>query len=157
MSLSLLIFPLCDSTDMLGTYRPEMSMALRLRLNETVEELEKLRETNLELDLKVESQANELTVAKSDCEWFCRVSLYFFTVTDLIVFETVNLVSKDQTDILKSLRASVSVEKEGLVQEVGRLKESLKVMEDRAKMQMNQVSFPFQCQHFGSLTKFGLV
>jgi protein HOOK3 len=41
-------------------------MALRKRLNETVEELETLRREHAALDVKFESQVKELTVAKSN-------------------------------------------------------------------------------------------
>ncbi|ORY88555.1 HOOK protein-domain-containing protein [Leucosporidium creatinivorum] len=97
---------------------PEAAMALRQRLNETVDELEALRRTHAELDVKFESQSSELTVAKSD----------------------LTLVNKDQLDILKSLRASVSVEKEALSKEVERLRVSLQSAEDKNTMQMSQVN-----------------
>lgn len=41
-------------------------MALRMRLNETVEEFEKLRREHTELDVKCEAISKELTIAKSD-------------------------------------------------------------------------------------------
>lgn len=53
--------------------RPEAAMALRRRLNETVDELAKLKETHTALDVKYDSQTNELTIAKSDCA--CRFAL----------------------------------------------------------------------------------
>lgn len=45
---------------------PEAALALRQRLNETVDELEKVRREHAELDVKLVSQERELTVAKSD-------------------------------------------------------------------------------------------
>lgn len=41
-------------------------MALRMRLNETVDEFEKLRREHTELDVKHEAVSKELTIAKSD-------------------------------------------------------------------------------------------
>ncbi|KAI5474231.1 protein-nucleus import-related protein [Pseudohyphozyma bogoriensis] len=97
---------------------PEATIALRMRLNETVEELDALRKENAGLDVKFTKQNKELTIAKSD----------------------LNLVNKDQLDILKSLRASVSVEKDALTEEVERLRASLQAAEDKVKMQMSQVN-----------------
>lgn len=51
----------------------------------------------------------------------------------------VNLVNKDQLDILRSLRTSVSVEKDALAKELERVKVSLQLADDKAKMQMSQV------------------
>lgn len=62
--------------------------------------------------------------------------------TDAFV-TTVNLVNKDQVDILKSLRASVSVEKDALAKEVERLRASAQAADDKSKMQMSQVRFPY--------------
>ena len=41
---------------------------MRQRLNETVDELDKLRKDHAELEVKFESMSKELTIAKSDCE-----------------------------------------------------------------------------------------
>jgi protein HOOK3 len=46
----------------------EAAIALRQRLNETVEELDGLKKTNAELEVKFEAQSKELTIAKSDCQ-----------------------------------------------------------------------------------------
>ena len=46
--------------------RPEVAMALRQRLNETVEELDALRREHAELDVKVDGQCRKLVVAKAD-------------------------------------------------------------------------------------------
>lgn len=51
-----------------------------------------------------------------------------------------NLVNLDQRDILKSLRASVSKEKEGLAMDLERMRLSLKKAEDKVGMQIDQVS-----------------
>ena len=45
----------------------EAAIALRQRLNETVDELDKLRNEHTELEVKFESMSKELTIAKSDC------------------------------------------------------------------------------------------
>ncbi len=46
--------------------RPEAAIALRQRLNETVDELDKLNKELSELHVKFDSQSKELTIAKSD-------------------------------------------------------------------------------------------
>ncbi|GAA5976900.1 hypothetical protein JCM5350_007285 [Sporobolomyces pararoseus] len=97
---------------------PEVAIALRQRLNETVEDLEKARKQLAEIELNFESQQRELTIAKSD----------------------LNLVNKDQLEILHSLRASVSVEKEALVAELDRTKESLKLAEEKSKAHREEVN-----------------
>lgn len=48
--------------------RPEATIALRQRLNETVTELEKLKAEYAELTVSQEQLSNELTTAKSDRE-----------------------------------------------------------------------------------------
>lgn len=50
------------------------------------------------------------------------------------------LVNKDQVDILRTLRASVEVEKQDLDKTVTRLREELKTAEDRNTMFMQQVN-----------------
>jgi predicted nuclease with TOPRIM domain len=44
----------------------EAAIALRQRLNETVDELDALRKEHAELDVKFDAQSKELTIAKSD-------------------------------------------------------------------------------------------
>ena len=48
--------------------RPEAAIALRQRLNETVDQLDALRKEHTELEVKFEAQSKELTIAKSDRE-----------------------------------------------------------------------------------------
>lgn len=48
--------------------RAEAAIALRQRLNETVEEVDALRKAHTELEVKFETQSKELTIAKSDRE-----------------------------------------------------------------------------------------
>jgi hypothetical protein len=55
----------------------------------------------------------------------------------------VNLVNADQVDILRSLRASVSVEKDSLVADFDRLQKALRDGEEKARTQAEQVRFPF--------------
>lgn len=50
-----------------------------------------------------------------------------------------NLVNKDQLEILESLRASVSVEQDKLAEELARARESLKVAEDKAKSHRDEI------------------
>ncbi|KAF7796540.1 hypothetical protein EIP86_007720 [Pleurotus ostreatoroseus] len=97
---------------------PEAAIALRQRLNETVDELDKLRKELAELQVKFDSQSKELTIAKSD----------------------LNLVHKDQLDILASLRESVNEDKAGLEAEVQRLLEQVKDLSDKNKMQLEQIN-----------------
>ena len=53
--------------------RAEAAIALRQRLNETVEQFEKLRMEHTELEVKFSSLDRELTIAKSDrmCLFSC--------------------------------------------------------------------------------------
>lgn len=44
----------------------EAAIALRQRLNETVDQLDALRESHTELEVKYDAQNKELTIAKSD-------------------------------------------------------------------------------------------
>ncbi|KAK0553313.1 hypothetical protein OC846_002556 [Tilletia horrida] len=97
---------------------PEAAFALRKRLNETVEELDMVRKELQELEVKHEQLSRELTIAKSD----------------------LTLVNKDQVDILRTLRASVEVEKQDLDKTVTRLREELKTAEERNTMFMQQVN-----------------
>ncbi|BGP29212.1 hypothetical protein JCM10296v2_000950 [Rhodotorula toruloides] len=97
---------------------PEAALALRQRLNETVDELEKVRREHAELDVKLVSQERELTVAKSD----------------------LNLVNKDQLEILHSLRASVSSEKSALEAEVDKLKKTVWDMEEKSRVHAAEVN-----------------
>lgn len=46
----------------------EAAIALRQRLNETVDQLDELRHQHAELEVKFESQSRELTIVKSDRE-----------------------------------------------------------------------------------------
>ena len=46
--------------------RAEAAIALRQRLNETVDELDNLRKEHAELEVKFEAMSKELTIAKSD-------------------------------------------------------------------------------------------
>ncbi|EGU12783.1 hypothetical protein RTG_00801 [Rhodotorula toruloides ATCC 204091] len=97
---------------------PEAALALRQRLNETVDELEKVRREHAELDVKLISQERELTVANA----------------------TVNLVNKDQLEILHSLRASVSSEKSALEAEVDKLKKTVRDMEEKSRAHVAEVN-----------------
>ncbi|KAI1790752.1 HOOK-domain-containing protein [Ganoderma leucocontextum] len=96
----------------------EAAIALRQRLNETVDELDKLRQDHTELEVKFEAMNKELTVAKSD----------------------LTLVNRDQLDILKTLRESVDEDKAELEAEVERLRTLIKELSDKNKMQLEQVN-----------------
>ncbi|KAH8102872.1 HOOK-domain-containing protein [Cristinia sonorae] len=96
----------------------EAAIALRQRLNETVEQLDALRKEHAELEVKFDAQFKDLTIAKSD----------------------LNLVNKDQLEILATLRESVNEDKAGLETEVQRLLDQIKDLADKNKMQLEQIN-----------------
>ncbi|EIM82519.1 HOOK-domain-containing protein [Stereum hirsutum FP-91666 SS1] len=96
----------------------EAAIALRQRLNETVDQLDTLRKDHTELEVKFDSQAKELTIAKSD----------------------LNLVNKDQLEILSSLRESVNEDKTGLESELERMRKQLAELGEKNKMQLEQIN-----------------
>lgn len=95
----------------------EVSIALRQRLNETIEELEKLKVEHTELTLSFEQVNQELILVKSD----------------------LNLIGKDQLEMLSSLRDSVSTEKVVLTNEIDRLKKEQGNLRDQIAMKTEQV------------------
>ncbi|KAI5124070.1 hypothetical protein M0805_003897 [Coniferiporia weirii] len=96
----------------------EAAIALRQRLNETVDELDALRKEHAELEVMFESQSKELTIAKSD----------------------LTLVNKDQLEILASLRDSVNEDKAGLEADARNLQTQIKELSDKNKMQLEQIN-----------------
>ncbi|KAI0948399.1 hypothetical protein AcV7_009155 [Taiwanofungus camphoratus] len=96
----------------------EAAIALRQRLNETVDQLDALRKEHTELEVKFDSMSKELTIAKSD----------------------LNLVNKDQLEILATLRESVNEDKAGLETEVQQLQNQIKELSDKNKMQLEQIN-----------------
>ncbi|KAH7927726.1 HOOK-domain-containing protein [Leucogyrophana mollusca] len=96
----------------------EAAIALRQRLNETVDQLDSLRKEHAELEVTFETQSKALTVAKSD----------------------LNLVNKDQLDILATLRESVNEDKAGLEADVDRLKSQIKELNEKNRMQLEQIN-----------------
>ncbi|CAG8687283.1 15541_t:CDS:2, partial [Acaulospora colombiana] len=96
----------------------EAAIALRQRLNETVDELDKLKKEHNELEIKFEQVNKELTIAKSD----------------------LNLVNKDQVEILHSLRETLNQDKEALESEVNTLRGQLTEVSDKNKMLLEQVN-----------------
>ncbi|KAK0210396.1 HOOK-domain-containing protein [Desarmillaria ectypa] len=96
----------------------EAAIALRQTLNETVEQLDALRREFAELEVKLETQSRELTIAKSD----------------------LTLVNKDQLDILATLRDSVNEDKVALEADVERLQKQNKELADKNRMQLEQVN-----------------
>ncbi|CAE6375269.1 unnamed protein product [Rhizoctonia solani] len=97
---------------------PEAAIALRQRLNETIDQLDTLRKEHAELQVKFETQSRDLTIAKSD----------------------LNLVNKDQLEILATLRESVNEDKAALESEADRLKIQIIELKDKNKMQLEQVN-----------------
>lgn len=102
-----------------------------------MEQLDALRNEHTELGVAFETQKRELTIAKSDCK-----PLGISGVTPLFdpVSFTVNLVNKDQLDILASLRESVNEDKAGMAADMNRLKNQIKELSDKNKMQLEQVN-----------------
>ncbi|KIS66560.1 uncharacterized protein UMAG_11790 [Mycosarcoma maydis] len=96
----------------------EAAYALRLRLNQLVEELDEAKRRLTELEVHNEQIARELTVAKSD----------------------LSLVNKDQVDILHSLRASMDADKDELEAHVKKLKAEVASVSEQNRMYMAQVN-----------------
>ncbi|KAJ3482501.1 hypothetical protein NLI96_g6943 [Meripilus lineatus] len=96
----------------------EAAIALRQRLNETVDQLDALRESHTELEVKYDAQNKELTIAKSD----------------------LTLVNRDQLDILATLRESVNEDKAALETEVQELQTQVKDLSEKNKMQLEQIN-----------------
>ncbi|KIK63774.1 hypothetical protein GYMLUDRAFT_57431 [Collybiopsis luxurians FD-317 M1] len=101
-----------------GTLSAEAAIALRQRLNESVDQLDVLRKEHTELEVRFETQSKELTIAKSD----------------------LTLVNKDQLDILASLRESVNEDKAGLEADIERLQRQNKELAEKNRMQLEQVN-----------------
>ncbi|KAG1790935.1 HOOK-domain-containing protein [Suillus plorans] len=97
---------------------PEAAIALRQRLNETVDQLDSLRKEHAELEVAFETQKRELTIAKSN----------------------LNLVNKDQVDILASLRESLKEDKAGMEADMNRLKNQIRELNEKNKMLLEQVN-----------------
>ncbi|EGG03534.1 uncharacterized protein MELLADRAFT_90125 [Melampsora larici-populina 98AG31] len=113
---------------------PEASIALRFRLNETVDELERLKVEHTELTVAHEQVSNELTTAKSDLLKLMQMILKYTSRKSIV-----HLVGKDQIEILSSLRESISTEKIGLMNEVERLKNEINLLRDSLKMKTDQI------------------
>lgn len=100
-----------------------------------MEQLDTLRSAHTELEVKFQSQSKELTIAKSDRR-HSPLSMY----TKLIHLFAVNLVNKDQLDILATLRESVNEDKVSLEAEKEKLKNQIKELSDKNRMQLEQVN-----------------
>ncbi|GAC95383.1 hypothetical protein PHSY_002958 [Pseudozyma hubeiensis SY62] len=96
----------------------EAAYALRLRLNQVVDELDEAKRRATQLEVENEEVARELTIAKSD----------------------LSLVNKDQVDILHSLRASMDVDKDELEANVKKLKTEVASVSEQNRMYMAQVN-----------------
>jgi protein HOOK3 len=102
-----------------------------------VDQLDALRKEHTELEVAFETQKKELTVAKSDRKPLSSSGV--LPLFDSSCF-TVNLVNKDQLDILASLRESVNEDKAGMEVDMNRLKNQIKELSDKNKMQLEQVN-----------------
>jgi protein HOOK3 len=116
-------------------YSAEAAIALRQRLNETVEQLEDLRKVHAELEVKSDTLDKELTIAKSNRE--CSPDQIIIFLNSRL---QVNLVNKDQLDILASLRESVNEDKAELEADVEKLKKANKELNEKNRMQLEQVN-----------------
>lgn len=96
----------------------EANYALRLRLNETVDELDLMKKELSRVKVDYEQAAREVNIAKSD----------------------LNLVGRDKLEILQELRASVSGEKENMERQVQQLQEKLKAKEEQERMSISQIN-----------------
>ncbi|KAF7322701.1 hypothetical protein HMN09_00048900 [Mycena chlorophos] len=96
----------------------EAAIALRQRLNETVDQLDALRKEHADLEVKFETMDRELTIAKSD----------------------LTLVNKDQLDILATLRDSVNEDKQQLEADLEKVRSQNKELADKNRMQLEQVN-----------------
>lgn len=96
----------------------EAAIALRQRLNELVDQLDALQKDHAELKVSFETQQRELTIARSD----------------------LNLVNKDQVDILASLRESVNEDKAALEADGERLRKQIKDLGEKNRLQLEQIN-----------------
>lgn len=97
---------------------PEANYALRLRLNETVDELDQIKRREAELKVQHEQVTKELNIAKSD----------------------LNLVDKDKIDIVAELRARVDAEKADIQREMDGVKKRLGDADEQNRMQLSQLN-----------------
>jgi protein HOOK3 len=116
--------------------RPEAAIALRQRLNETVEQLDTLRKEHTEMEVKFEVHQPGVDYRKIGP--YVTVPPVLSNSTDHTT--SVNLVNKDQLDILNSLRESVNEDKASLEEEVQRLQKQIRDLSDKNKMQLEQVN-----------------
>lgn len=131
-----MIFPYLQEAMLTSRFSSsETSIALRQRLNETVEALEELRKEHAALSVTFDAQAHELIIAKSD-----RKTARFSLLTPISEDALVNLVNKDQLEILSTLRESVSEDKAGLEADMAKLRGSVKDLTDKNRMQLEQIN-----------------
>jgi protein HOOK3 len=104
-------------------------------LNETVDQLDALRKEHADLEVQFDTQKRELTIAKSD-----RPCPNYILCTSLTRDPLVNLINKDQVEILASLRESVNEDKAFLEVETDRLKKQIKELGEKNRMQLEQVN-----------------
>jgi protein HOOK3 len=116
-------------------HRPEAAIALRQRLNETVDELDSLKKEHARLEVQCSTASKELTIARSNCPSPVRLVASSLTRLDLVA-----LVNRDQLEILSSLRESVNDDKVALEEEVNRLKQQLREASEKNKMQLEQIN-----------------
>ncbi|PWN36690.1 uncharacterized protein FA14DRAFT_159102 [Meira miltonrushii] len=96
----------------------EANLALRMRLNETVEELDKTKKALGDLEVEHEQTRKELTIAKSD----------------------LTLVGKDKLEMIEEVRAEVNVEKAELERTMKQLQEEKASKEEQIRMQLSQIN-----------------
>ena len=109
-------------------------------MNETVEQLDALRKEHTELEVKFQTQSKELTIAKSGRKSICLWYSVYQQSHNVLNGNAVNLVHKDQLEILASLRESVNEDKSGLETEVQRLHDQIRELSEKNKMQLEQIN-----------------
>jgi protein HOOK3 len=97
---------------------PEANYALRLRLNETVDELDLAKKEISRLTVDHEQTSRALTIARSD----------------------LTLVGRDKLDMLEELRLQVNGEKADLEKQLQHLQEELKIKLDEERMNISQIN-----------------
>lgn len=92
------------------------------------------------MEVKFESQSKELTVAKSDREYIAMTLFRFLAPCSLMCHFVVNLVNRDQLDILATLREDVNEDKAVLEAEVKQMQTQVKDLSEKNKMQLEQIN-----------------
>lgn len=96
----------------------EATVALRIRLAETVEELDAVRKKSAALEDEIEQVKKQLKLTKADLA----------------------VVNKGQVEMLAEVRKTVASEQKGVEEEISRLQAELKKANETAAMQLSQIN-----------------